>query len=57
MCLMNGIVESNFNLKEGESSCLSLKKISKYYGKWMRSPPFDIGMATSSALGCLEPKE
>jgi hypothetical protein len=51
---MSGIVASNLKLKEGEEKILSLSKISKYYSKWIKSPPFDIGMATSSALDDLK---
>ena len=53
MCLMAGIVDSNQKLNEGDLSCLNLSKISNYYSLWIKSPPFDIGMATSSALDVL----
>ena len=33
---------------------LSTTEIAKQYSKWMDSEPFDIGEATSNALGPLE---
>jgi len=45
MCLLNALVESNGKL--------DLKEICKWYGKWMESPPFDIGHTTRNGLrGC-----
>ena len=47
MAMMWGIVEGNDG-KEKKS--LPLKAIAKQYGKWVLSPPFDIGQATKQAL-------
>ena len=54
MCLMRAIVKGNSNAKEGEELILPTKFIAIEYSNWMKSPPFDIGMATNSALYPLE---
>lgn len=53
MCLLRGLVEGNSNIKPGEEFILSTESIAKYYAKWVSTGPFDIGMATRSALGPL----
>ena len=45
--MMQGIVEGNDG-KDKKS--LPLKAIAKSYGKWIMSPPFDIGQTTKQAL-------
>lgn len=51
MCLMHGLVE-NCEVKDGET-VMSTRGIAKYYGQWVYSGPYDIGMATNSALSPL----
>lgn len=42
MCLMQGLIAGGGKL--------DLNEICSMYGKWMKSPPFDIGQTTSQAL-------
>lgn len=44
MCLMWGLIEGNTNVKRDffeELNLLPTQKIAEYYGKWMKSKPFD----------------
>jgi uncharacterized protein (UPF0305 family) len=51
LCLLHAIKESNLN---SSYSVLKLKSISKYYGEWIKSEPFDKGKTTFAALGKLK---
>jgi hypothetical protein len=42
MCLLHAANDDPKNL--------NLDKIANYFGKWLQSPPFDIGITTSMAL-------
>jgi len=45
MCMLRGLIEGN--------GALNLDRIAHYYGEWIASNPFDIGMTTSQALSGL----
>ena len=51
MCLLQGLTE-NVQQKDGDT-VMSTQNIAKYYRDWIESNPFDIGMATNSALSSL----
>lgn len=53
MCLLQGIVDGNSHINPDQESILPTKHIAGYYGKWIATGPFDIGMATRAALGNL----
>ena len=42
MCLLHAAYEDPKNL--------NLDLIATYFGKWLESPPFDIGFTTTTAL-------
>ena len=42
MCLMQGLINSRGKL--------DINELNTMYGKWMMSPPFDIGMTTKETL-------
>lgn len=48
LCLMQGI-----NLSHQKCQMLDMNYVAEFYGAWIKSPPFDIGMATKGALGPL----
>lgn len=50
MCIMHGLVSNKEEIQKGS---LDINKIAVRYRDWILSPPFDIGMATSGALGPL----
>ena len=51
MCLLYGL---NNQIKvDGGEYVMCTREIATYYGKWVSSGPFDIGMATNSALSPL----
>ena len=52
MCLLTALVHGNL-IPDGEDYVLPTKVIAKYYGQWIDSGPFDIGMATNGALSAL----
>ena len=47
MCVLWGIRESNNQRQTEETRCIfDRDRVADYYSKWLRSPPFDIGIAT-----------
>ena len=54
MCLMHGLI--NGTTSDQNQRTLDLNSIAEYYGKWIRSDPFDIGNTTKSALTILKQK-
>jgi ADP-ribosylglycohydrolase len=51
MCMLHGLT-TNPDTQDGET-VMSTRNIAKYYGKWIKTGPYDIGMATRGALGPL----
>jgi ADP-ribosyl-[dinitrogen reductase] hydrolase len=49
MCLLNALIEGNGSI-DTVAHC-------KWYGKWMNSPPFDIGTTTSNGLSKCDPDD
>lgn len=50
MCLMQGIVDSNKDQQESNTSYFDIDCVATLYRDWVNSPPFDIGITTSNAL-------
>ena len=54
LCLMHGLI--NGTTSDQNQTTLDLNSIAEYYGKWIKSDPFDIGNTTKSALTILKQK-
>jgi hypothetical protein len=53
MSLMTALIQSSKLAKPGMAR-LNTEWIGYYFKLWMKSPPFDIGITTDSALGPLK---
>ena len=38
------------------NGCLNMNRIAEFYGKWIKSDPFDMGGTIRNGLGCLRKK-
>ena len=52
-CLMWGLIQGNQAYQDKGQNVLDLDSIALFYKKWMKSRPFDIGIATTNALSPL----
>lgn len=52
ICLARGLIDAADSEAPSTSATLPSSYIAPWYGRWIQSPPFDIGITTRNALGC-----